>query len=212
MQTLSLAQISSLATQWNQGRTDLTGSEVSLYANIALGIVANQEQYRSLDSTYNFSLTSGTSTVALPVDFLNVQSLSLSSGTNYAWQQAMVPSTPELIDSFNTTRAVPRFYAVFGSKLLVGPASDSTYSGAMRYTTKVPAMVSSSDTPGIEDRYHYAVALKTAELVSASRNDSEQEALNHQRYLDYITSIPNDRALKQRDKTMGITRPTWHRR
>ena len=209
---LNLQQICSLATQFVQGRTDLTLSEVSLYANIALGQVAAQDQYRSLDATYNFSILSGTTSVALPSDFFAAQSLSVSSGTVNYWNTVLLPTSPEIITSYGTYRAPPKSYAIYGSALLIGPMSDSTYSGSMRYTTKIPTLVNSSDTPGLEDRYHYAVALKTAEIVSASRNDAEQESLNHQRYLDYMGSIYNDRALRQRDKTTGISVPRWQRR
>ncbi len=209
MLTLTLQQISSIATGYNQGRLDYTPSEVSLYANIALGVLAAQDQYRSLESTYNFSITSGTTQVALPTDFFSDVALSLSSGTNYAFVRRLLPTDAVTIDSYGTTRDVPRIYTVYGSQLLLAPASDSTYSGLMRYSTKVPNLMQSTDTPGVEDRYHYAVALKTAELLSAARNDSDQEALNHQRYVDYMTSIPNDRALRQRDKMIGASRPTW---
>ena len=209
---MSLANIASIATQFNQGRTDLTLSEVSLYANIALGQVAAQDQYRSLESTYNFSIVSGTSSVALPSDFFAAQSLSVSSGTLNYWNTTLLPTSAEIITSYGTYKAPPRSYAIYGSTLLIGPTSDSTYSGAMRYTTKIPTLVNSGDTPSLEDRYHYAVALKTAEIVSASRNDSEQEALNHARYLDYMGSIYNDRALRQRDKTTGVSVPRWRGR
>ena len=209
MITMTLANISSLATQFNQGRTDLTASEVSLYANIALGQVAAQDQYRSLDSTYNFSITSGTSTVTLPSDFYAVQSMSISSGTNSYWNSVLLPTSPEVITSFGTYRAIPRMYGLYGSNLLIGPVSDSTYSGSMRYSTAVPTLVGTGDVPVLRAEYHYAIALKTAELVAASRMDADTEALNHQRYLDYMTSIPNDRALKQRDKVQSITVPRW---
>ena len=209
---MSLSQIASIATQFNQGRTDLTLSEVSLYANIALGQVAAQDQYRSLESTYNFSIVSGTTSVALPSDFFAAKSLSVSSGTLNYWNSALLPTSPEIITSYGTYHAPPRSYAVYGSALLIGPTSDSSYSGSMRYTTKIPTLVNSGDTPGLEDRYHYAVALKTAEIVSASRNDSEQESLNHVRYLDYMSSIYNDRALRQRDKITGISLPRWRGR
>lgn len=209
---LSLQQISSIATQFNQGRGDVSASECSLYANIAVGTVASQDQYRSLESTYNFSITSGTSIVTLPADFFAALSLSLSSGSNNGFQTTMLPSSVEIIDSMGTFRSLPKVYAVYGSGMLVGPMSDSTYSGSMRYQTKIPMLMAIGDTPSLREEYHYAVALKTAELVSASRNDSEQEALNRQRYLDYMTSLPNDRALRQRDKLQGISMPRWFRK
>lgn len=209
MISMTLSQICSLATQFVQGRTDLGASEVSLYANIALGTVAAQDQYRSLESVYNFSVVSGTTAVALPSDFYTDQSVSVSSGSNTAWSRRLLPINAELIDSYATARSVPQFYSVYGSSLMLGPTSDSTYSGAMRYTTKIPTLTLPGDVPVLREDYHYAIALKTAELVSAARNDSENEALNAQRYVTYITSLPNDRALRQRDKLIGASVPKW---
>ena len=206
---LSLAQISSIATAYNQGRMDYSASEASFYANIAVQTLASQDRYRSLESVYNFSVTSGTTSIPLPTDFYNEVSLSLSSGSNSAWNQRLLPETAQRIDSFGTTMSIPRYYNLYANAIIIAPTSDSTYSGVMRYTTKIPAMVLSTDTPDVQERYHYAVALKTAELLSAARNDVEQEALNHQRYLDYMTSIPNDRALRQLDKLQGV-QPVRH--
>lgn len=209
MINLSLQDISSIATQFNQGRTDLSGSEVSRYANIAVGLVAAQDQYRSLESTYNFSITSGVTTTALPSDFYAVLSMSLSTGSSLGWNQTLLPTSPEIITSYGTYQAIPRMYSLYGNSLLFGPPSDSTYSGSMRYQTAIPTLLAPTDVPALRAEYHYAVALKTAALVSASRNDYEQEAANEMRYTVYMSSLPNDRALQQRDKKLGASVPKW---
>ncbi len=207
--SLSLADICSIATQFNQGRTDPTLSEVSRYANIAQGLVAAQDQYRSLESVFAFSILSNTTTVALPSDFYAVKSMSLSTGSSLGWSQTLLPTSPEIITSYGTYQAIPRMYSLYGNRLLIAPPSDSTYSGAMRYQTEVPTLVNPGDVPVLRKDYHYAIALKTAELVSASRNDYEQESANLNRYVMYMATIPNDRALEQRDKLLGGSVPKW---
>jgi hypothetical protein len=62
-------------------------------------------------------------------------------------------------------------------------------------------MVNSTDTPNMDERWHAAIAHKTAETVAASRGDVDNEALARNRYLNYVTSTRPDAADKQQDRT-----------
>jgi len=204
---LNLAQISSTATAYNQGRGDYSASEASFYANIALVQVATAIQMQPLESLAISSTTSGENRMSLPPDFDYVISLSYLTGASSGFP-ALTMRDAFLLDSGTTFAGPPREFAVYSTWMELAPIPDSAYSLQLRYGAKIPALLASTDTPSLSDRYHYAVALKTAELLAAARNDSEQEALNHQRYMDYMGSIPSDQAFRQRDKlSMGVSVP-----
>ena len=75
--------------------------------------------------------------------------------------------------------------------------------------TKVPTLVASTDTLQLDERWHVAVLYKTIELLEAARNNSEAEALARNRYLNYVSSTPNDFALRQKERTGNVLRLKW---
>ena len=197
---LNLTQIASIATTYNQGRTDWDLSTVSFYANIAVQEVAVRAEYRGLERIAYSSTTSGENRVSLPTDFDYMLTLSLSSlSGGLPWQPVRI-TDPQGIESYGTTVGQPQVFAVYSDWLELWPPPDSSYSVQMRYGAKISVMTDSASTPGLDSRYHYPIALKTAELLAASRNDVDQEAQNRVRFLDAISSIPNDAALRQRTK------------
>ena len=194
---LTLQNIASIATAFNQGRTDLTLSEVSFYANLAVGEVATRTQHLPLEGLAISSTTSGENRVTLPTDFDYPINLSLSSGSN-VWTKQLQAREATWLDSGTTTNGEPSYYALYGTWLEVWPTPDSAYSLTLRYGAKVPVMTASTSTPALAERYHYAVALKTAEMCAAARNDLDQEAICRARYLSYMNSTPSDMAYRQR--------------
>lgn len=207
---LNLQQISSIAVGFNQGRTDYSPSEVSFYANVALVEVATRIPMKPLEALAVTSTTSGENRMALPPDFEYAISLSYTT-MSPPWTPTLTMVEGYQLDSTCTIQAPPSRFAVYSDWMELQPVPDSSYSLQLRYGATMRAMVASTDTPNLSERYHYPVALKTAELLSAARNDAEQEALNHQRYLDYMGSTPSDMALRQRDKaSMGVSVPRWN--
>lgn len=194
---LTLANIASIATQFNQGRLDLTLSEVSFYANLAAGEVATRVQHLPLEGVAVSSLSSGENRIGLPTDFDYPINLSLSSGST-AWTKQLQAREVTWLDSGTTTYGEPEWFGLYGTWFEVWPVPDSDYSLQFRYGAKVPTMVASTSTPAIAERYHFAIALKTAELCAASRNDLDQEAVCRARYLSYMNSTPSDMAYRQR--------------
>lgn len=197
---LNLAQIASIATGFNQGRGDFSLSEVSMYANIALETVANQLQYRGTERIAYSSTTSGENRLALPSDFNYLVSLSLSSQSNGFNAGNLSITDPPYMESIGTFLGIPQYFCVYSDWLELGPPPDSSYSLIMRYGAKITPLSTSTSTPGIDSRYHYPIACKTAELLAASRNDLDQEAVNGQRYVNAMGAIPSDGALRQRTR------------
>lgn len=197
---LNLTDIASIATELNQGRTDFSLSAVSKWANVALTEVSTRVQMTPLQGIAVSSTTSGENRIALPADFDYPINLVLSdnSAGPVGSPIPLMERDPGWIDSTISGVGIPKWYTLYGSWIELAPSPDSAYSIQLRYGAKVRALVASTDTPNLGERYHYAVALKTAEYLAAARNDVEQEAINRARYLSYIQSTPSDMAYKQR--------------
>lgn len=203
---LTLAQLCSTATAFIQGRTDFTASEASFYANIAYQEVATRIRYNAQEGLAVSSTTSGENRISLPSDFaypIAVSNLSLFGDDN---RKVLRSFSAERFDSESTTLGTPTAYALYATWMELWPSPDSAYSIQLRYGTKLATLVSSTDTPALDDRWHFAIACRTAALLAASRNDLESESVNQARYLGYIGSTPSDLALRQRDvKSMRVT-------
>jgi hypothetical protein len=197
---LTLANISSIATALVQGRTDISASEVSFYANLAAGEVATRVMHRPLEGLAYSSTTSGENRVSLPTDFDFPISLSISSvGYGSATQQLQARDTPWL-DSTGTRLGQPTEYYVYGEWLELAPSPNSAYSLTFRYGKRMPTMLASTDTPALAERFHPAIAYKTAEMIALARNDLENAAVARNVYLTYLDSTPSDLAYRQRSK------------
>ena len=193
---LNLGQIMSIATTLNQGRLDYGPSELSLAANLACGEVSTRIPHRYLEGIAVSSTTSGERRMDLPSDFDYALTVSITSGSG--WRKPLQERQVAWLDSLGTQLGEPTYYVHYGSWLELAPSPDSSYSLEMRYTAKVSSLVSSVDTPNLAERYHYAVALKTAEIAAMMRNDIDQEAICRARYLSYMGSTPSDLAYQQR--------------
>lgn len=205
---LSLGNVMSRATEMAGGRMDWAASDASFYANLALGEVAQYAGHMPKEAIAVSSTTTGENKYALPADFDYPTSLVLYEGSTStatlsrhttAWtltaRDANWGDARDLPDS-----GVPTNYVLYSSWLEVYPSPTSAYSMQLRYMTKQPALVASTDTPTLDDRWHPAWLYKTVELLEASRNNVEAEAVARNRYLNYVVTIPTDRQLKQRDR------------
>lgn len=210
---LDLARIASVATELNQGRMDWSLSAVSFYANVALMEVATRVRMTPLEGIAISSTTSGENRISLPTDFEFPISLTLSdssAGPVGSPMQLMARESAWL-DSVSSGVGIPRYYNLYSSWIELAPSPDSSYSLQLRYGAKVREMIASTDTPNLAERYHVAVAFKTAEYLAAARNDVEQEAVNRARYLSYMQSTPSDLAYRQRSQE-GVGVAIQHRR
>ncbi len=197
---MNLQQICSFATQLNQGRLDYSLSEMSFYANLAQTEVATAIQYRALESIAVSSTTSGENRITLPTDFAYDIDLSNISMANWSGQYQLTKVEAQWIDSQSTWVGIPINYAVYSDWMELWPSPDSSYSIQLRYAKKIPSLVSTADSPAIDERFHRGIAYKTAELAAQARNDYEQEAANAVRYQGFMSAVPSDLAFQQRAK------------
>lgn len=208
---LTLAQISSIATGMVQGRTDVTASEASFYANLAYQEVATRIPFSSKEALAISSTTSGENRIALPSDFEYIIDVSNLSTQGAIGGPQLRQVQAEWIDSQETALGEPKNYAPYSTWLELWPSPDSSYSIQLRYMKKLPTLTASTDTPLVDDRFHYPIACLTAARIAASRQDVDSEALAMQRYLSIMQSTPSDQAYRQRTKTgQGLT-VAWKR-
>lgn len=208
---LTLAQIMSLVTTQVAGRTDYSLSELSLYANIALDELCARVEMASLQSTVVRSTESGTSSVTIPDNCHYVTALSNLSLATPESGRTLTPSNYAEIDSQTTGTGVPKLWATYRDQVLLWPSADSAYSMQIRFQEKVPTMVASSATPGIDPKYHMAVAYRAAAITAQMREDLENEAICQARYLSFVGSVPSDRAMQQQQAPFSFSMPKWRR-
>ena len=202
---LTLANICSTATALIQGRTDITLSDASFYANLAYQEVATRIRYTADEALAISSTTSGENRISLPTDFaypISVSNTSIAGAAPVFGTTTRVLRQVEAdaLDSLTTVLGVPESYALYSTWLELWPSPDSAYSIQIRYGARLSSMVTSTSTPALDARWHLPIAFKTAALLAATKNDLEGEAVNNARYLGAMGSTPTDLALRQRDK------------
>ena len=209
MPVLSLGQLASRATTMAGGRMDIDLSEASFWVNAAVAEVSSRAglMHTPKEALAISSTTSGGNRIALPTDWdyalaVTIQAGSSSTATT-SHTTTLTPLRqvePAWIDSQTLEIDVPETYAPYSTWLELFPSPNSAYTVLLRYMTKTPTLVASTDTPVLDERWHLAVLYKTVELLHAARDDREGEAWAHNRYLNYASGTLTDRAAKQQDK------------
>ena len=210
---LNLGTIMSAATNFAGGRLDYSVSEASMYVNWAYAEVATRINYhRGKQAIAVSSTTSGGNRIALPTDFDYATALTAyigSGSTQSSCGTTVIPlrqRDARWIDSqtvegdtgtTNSTPGIPDAYVIYSSWLELWPSPNSAYSMQLRYITKAPVLVNSTDTPVIDERWHTAILYKTIELLEGSRNNVEGELLARNRYLNYVSSTPTSCDMKR---------------
>lgn len=204
---LALGQICSRATEMAGGRMDWSLSDASFYANMALSEIASHV-YTTKEAIAVSSTSSGENRLAFPGDFDYPLGITIFQGSNSTSptsnHTAVIPLTPRdanWVDSQAIQYGMPEHYVYYGTAIELSPSPNSAWSIQLRYMTKVPTLVDSTDTPNLDERWHPGIVYKTVELLEASRNNVEGEAMARNRYINFMSVTPTDRSLKQRDRT-----------
>jgi len=204
---LTLAQVCSRATELAAGRADMSLSDVSFWANAALAEVAQQAGHMPPQAIAVSSTTSGEGRYALPSDYDYCLALTLyqpSSTTTGSRQTNAISLTARDAnwgDSFSLPNSgVPTNYVLYANALELYPSPNSAYSLTLRYQAKQQVLVASNETPTLDDRWGLAWLYKTTQMLEAARANPEAEAMARNRYIDYVSQVPSDRQLQQRDR------------
>jgi len=183
---------------------------VSRLANIALTEVSTRVLFTPKETTAvsNITGTGNERSILLPSDFdypigLTFFSTSTNTlGVNVLGEETMLAAVnPNFLDSFASVGGTPERYMIYGGFIEIDPIPDSRGSLVMRYAAKQPTLVVSTDTPAIDERWHQGWLWKTTELVHLARGNGTAAAAAEGRYVNYMTSTPNDRFTKQTDKS-----------
>jgi hypothetical protein len=199
---MTLAQIMSMVTTFNQGRTDVPTSEVSMYVNLAADELATRIPMKSLESYGPATVAYQTSAVTFSEASVHhiVAVSNLSQPANSAGR-SLRPATVEWMDSQSTFYGTPTHYATYGwGGFRVWPSVDTDTLLQVRSQLRLPEVTSSSGTFDIDPKWHPAIAYRAAALIAGSRNDLENEATNQARYLAFVNSNPSDIETKQRQQ------------
>jgi hypothetical protein len=205
---LSLAQLASRATEMAGGRMDWDLSNASFWVNTALQEVAQVAGHYPKEAIAVSSTTSGENRYSLPTDYDYLisavlyepsNSTATTSRSTLAWP--LIGMDANWADGFSLPNTgVPTHYVLYGNWVELYPSPTSAQSLQMRYMSKHPVLIESTATVALDDRWHLAVLYKSVELLEASRNNVEGEAIARNRYLNYVMTVPTDRQLKQRDR------------
>lgn len=216
MPILTVREIVSTASLMAKGRADITLSEATRYLNIAYSEMVSVVGHTPLEALALSSTTSGEGRYAKPTDFGSLIALTLyagssstDTGSHYTSVIPLRQQDSRWIDAQTLTNTetpgIPSDYLEFATWIELYPSPNSAYSMQMRYNAKPSTLVNSQDTPALDERWQAGLIYKTAELMCASRNDVEGEAMARNRYINLMQVLPTDKALKQKDRTnMGM--------
>lgn len=212
MPIMTLGQVMSAGTTLAGGRNDFATSEASFWANVALEqiVVVAGAHHSPRESIAISSTTSGGNRIGLPTDFgypiaFTLYQGSTSTATTTSRNTLTVPlrqrdSAWADAQDNQTLGGTPDTYVLFGSWLELFPPPNSAFSLQLRYGADQATLINSTDTPQLSARFHQAWLYKTAELFHAARGDVDGEALARNRYLNYVSTLETDPALKQHDR------------
>lgn len=218
MPVMNLGQVCSDASNLAGGRNDWALSEATRLANVALEYVrsASGMAHKPPEALAISSSTSGGNRIALPTDFDYPIAFTLYQGsTSTATTSRTTTAVPLLqrdgafvdaqADQFNG--GVPQYYVWYSTWLELFPSPNSAYSLQLRYGAKQAELSLSTQTATIDSRWNQAWVYKTAEMLAAARGDTNNEALNQTRYVNYVKTIDTERALAQKDRRSQTMRP-----
>ena len=222
MPVINLGQACSLASTLAGGRNDWTLSEASQWANFALEqvSVAAGAHHKPREALAISSTTSGGNRIALPTDFdypiaftLYQGSTSTATTSRTTTEIPLASHDAAWVDAQPSQflGGVPEAYVWYSTWLELYPSPNSAYSLQLRYGARQPVLINSTDTPDLDAKWHQAWVYKTNELLEASRDNPDGEALGRNRYLNYVNTIETDKALSQHDRRGMTIRPGWGR-
>lgn len=221
MPLLSLAQLISHATRLAQDPR-IPMSQASEYANLAIGIVGQADgiQHSPKETVGFASTTTSDNRIGFPVDY--DYAIGLKLGVPTSWSTATSRDTRWVgldkqpapwNDPYQSgSSGEPRFYNEFATWFELMPSPNSAYSVEMRYMRKTSEITDSSATPPFDEQWHWAVALKTAELIAQNNSDFTNESANRQRYRTYLSELRPDQGKKRMDARGAYVTVAWRRR
>jgi len=147
-------------------RDDLT-STIPTFVTLAQARLNHDIDLTSMQTTDTLTVTAGTTTVALPSDFLELLSIRIPySGGKRTLQQRSLVQNSQIYESAGGSTAAPTYYARYGSTLELSPTPEADTTLEIVYKQKLAAFSADGDTDTLltdnPNAYLYASLLEAA--------------------------------------------------
>jgi len=196
----TLAGLTSRATQALGNRGDITLSDASFWCNQAMKEVIVEVGPSYLEESLAISSTTlNEDKITLPSDFYELLSISnLSTGVGGTLLDQV---NIDQIGAYSDQSGIPTNYALYSTWLEILPIPDSAYSLELRYLKEPSEMTNLTDIPSVATRYRRGVFHKTKELLAGEViYDYDAETKAHNQYVNFMSTIPSDQALRVRNQ------------
>ena len=202
---LTLGEVVSTASKYCGGRTDVTLSELSMYANMALTEVAVATHHRGKEALAIAATVVGEPRLPMPQQAERILGITLSKYTGTSVRTLLQESVltyvdQHVMDSKASANGAPEIWTEYNGVVQVYPAPDSAYSLTMRHVERHHVLTSSASTPLIDARYCQPWLMKTASLLADSRRDHQTAMYWDQKYVAYMEKMPSDNAWQMEAK------------
>lgn len=167
--------------------------------NAAVHHVETEHDWPWLEATESINTSSGDSSYPADDTWRRTVSLRLPSG--FQLEQVTI----EEVDRYTVDSGEPKFFAVFGDELVVGPTPSSTLSLQHRYVRTEPDLVGDSDTPILPVTWHLAVVEYAAYTIHRRENDSARAEAALAAYRGWIERM--DREASRLSPSVGGGEP-----
>jgi hypothetical protein len=198
MPQYNLGEIMSFSTRRMGRRADIDKSFVSFYVNASYFEVVAQLPDKLQERIAISSTTSGENRITLPSDFgepINISILTTDHGSGKTLQQI---SESRYDERGTHPLGEPSSYVLYHNWLELLPSPDSGYSLQLRYRSIVTDMLEESEVPSVHTDARKAIWFLTEAEVAADIGDVDRESAARQRYVNYISTVKNESARRQR--------------
>jgi len=158
-------------------RSDLTGV-IPDFITLAESKLNRNLRLRKMQTTTTLTCVSGTATLDLPTDFLEVVQLYVDGNPNVVLDYVN-PNEIEL-NNLTDSSGTPQLYTIIGDTIKLAPIPDSTHSVKLTYFQKIPALSDSNTTNFLLT--HYPQIYLYGSLV-----ESQPYIMNDERLVTWLT-------------------------
>lgn len=200
MPSWTLADLMSQATTRAGRRDDIAKSDVSFWVNASYQEVAQLTEYALQERIAVSSTTSGEYRVDLPTDFHALLNLSIWTTDAGSGRTLTQTNINQIDESGFYPLGTPQRYTIYANWLELHPSPDSGYSLQMRYLSMTTDLTAETDVPSLETAWRKAILYLTEAELWAYSDNPEQEAIARQRYYNYVNSLENLHARRQKNR------------
>lgn len=193
--------LSELATM--MARSDIGGRYDRALRLVETDVNRLERKPIDMRATTTLTTVSGTSTLSLPSDCMDIVSMTYSDA------KLSQIGLQELTDTYALqTNSKPRSFATYTKRVVkLGPTPDSAYSIELLYNQEVPALTSSNTTNWIVNEYPGIYLYGTAYKIALELRDNEQIAKYKALYDGEMGLLANQQVAEKYAREPMVQRP-----